>query len=56
MVGPLWGLQSRAFGYDMRPDRRLTPSQFATFFTPWHYAGIRMAWEGRWVSIQPIGP
>jgi hypothetical protein len=56
VVGPLWGLQSRTYGYDMRPARRLTRSQFASFFTPWHYAGIRMAWEGRWVSIQPIGP
>ncbi len=55
VVGPLWGLQSRTYGYDMRPNRRLTRSQFASFFTPWHYAGIRMAWEHRWVSIQPIG-
>jgi hypothetical protein len=54
VVGPLWGLQSRSYGYDMRPDRRLTPSQFKTFFTPWHYGRIRMAWEGDWVSIQPI--
>ena len=55
VVGPLWGRQSRTYGYDMRPDKRLTRSQFASFFTPWHYARIRMAWEGRWVSIQPIG-
>jgi hypothetical protein len=55
VVGPLWGLQSRTYGYDMRPDKRLTRAQFAGFFTPWHYARIRMAWEGRWVSIQPIG-
>ena len=54
VVGPLWGLQSRSYGYDMRPDMKLTPRQFAGFFTPWHYARIRMAWEGRWVSIQPI--
>jgi hypothetical protein len=55
VVGPLWGLQNRTYGYDMRPDKLLTPGQFATFFTPWHYAGVRMVWEGRWVSIQPIG-
>lgn len=55
VVGPLWGLQSRTYGYDMRPDRKLTPAQLRTFFTPWHYAGIRMAWEGSWVSVQPIG-
>ncbi len=55
VVGPLWGLQSRTYGYDMRPDRRLTRAQFASFFTSWHYAPIRMAWEGTWVSIQPIG-
>ncbi len=54
VTGPLWGLQSRSYGYDMRPDRKLTRNQFKGFFTPWHYAPIRMAWEGRWVSVQPI--
>jgi hypothetical protein len=54
VVGPLWGLQSRTYGYDMRPDTKLTPWQLAGFFTPWHYAKVRMAWEGRWVSIQPM--
>ena len=52
VVGPLWGLQDRTFGYDMRPDRKMTPSQLRSFFTPWHYARVRMAWEGRWVSVQ----
>jgi hypothetical protein len=55
VVGPLWGLQSRTYGYDMRPDKKLTRDQFRSFFTRWHYAGIRMAWEGKWVSIQPTG-
>ena len=55
VVGPLWGLQNRSFGYDMRPDRKLTRTQFRGFFTKWHYAGIHMAWEGKWVSIQPVG-
>jgi hypothetical protein len=54
VTGPLWGLQSRSYGYDMQPDTKLTPRQLAGFFTPWHYAGVHMAWEGRWVSIQPI--
>jgi len=54
VVGPLWGLQSRTRGYDMRPNTKLTPRQLKSYFTPWHYAGVRMAWEGRWVSIQPI--
>ena len=54
VVGPLWGLQSRSYGYDMRPDTKLTPSQLRGFFTPWHYAGVRMAWEGSWVSVQPV--
>jgi hypothetical protein len=54
VVGPLWGLQSRTYGYDMRPDRRLTPSQLKGFFTPWHYGRVRMAWEGKWVSVQPV--
>ena len=56
VVGPLWGLQSRSYGYDMRPDTKLTPRQLAGFFNPWHYGRIRMAWEGRWVSIQAIPP
>ena len=38
VVGPLWGLQSRSYGYDMRPDTKLTPAQLKGFFTPWHYA------------------
>jgi hypothetical protein len=54
VVGPLWGLQSRTYGYDMRPDRKLTPSQLRGFFTPWHYGKVRMAWEGTWVSVQPV--
>ena len=54
VTGPLWGLQSRSYGYDMAPDRKLTPSQLRGFFTRWHYAGVRMAWEGKWVSIQPV--
>jgi hypothetical protein len=54
VVGPLYGLQSRTYGLDMRPDTKLTPSQLRGFFTPWHYAGVRMAWEGDWVSVQPI--
>lgn len=54
VTGPLWGLQNRSYGYDMHPDKKLTRKQFRHFFTPWHYAGIRMAWEGRWVSVQPI--
>ena len=55
VVGPLWGLQSRAYGYDMHPAKKLTRAQFKHFFTPWHYPRIRMAWEGKWVSIQPVG-
>ena len=55
VVGPLWGLQSTSYGYDMRPNKRLTRDQFRGFFTPWHYGPIRMVWEDRWVSVQPIG-
>jgi hypothetical protein len=55
VTGPLWGLQSRTRGYDMRPNTKLTPGQLRDYFTPWHYAGIRMVWAGQWVSIQPIG-
>ena len=54
VVGPLWGLQNRSFGYDMKPDTKLTVAQLEGFFTPWHYAPIKMAWEKRWVSIQPV--
>jgi hypothetical protein len=54
VVGPLWGLQSRSYGLDMRPDTKLTPSQLRGFFTPWHYTSVPMAWENLWVSVQPI--
>jgi hypothetical protein len=54
VVGPLWGLQSRTYGYDMRPDKSLTVAQFRTFFTPWKYRPRRMIWDGRYVSIQPV--
>ena len=53
--GPLWGIQNSSFGYDMRPDTRLTRGQLRRFFTPWHYARIPMVWEGRLLSIQPVG-
>jgi hypothetical protein len=53
VVGPLYGLQSRN-GYDMKPNTKLTVRQLRGFFTPFHYAPIRMAWEGRFVSIQPV--
>ncbi len=54
VVGPLWGLQSTSYGLDMRPDTKLTPRQLRGFFTPWHYTSVPMAWENRWVSVQPI--
>ncbi len=54
VVGPLWGRQSRTYGYDMRPGTKLSRGQFKGFFTPWHYGPIRMTWEGRWVSVQPV--
>lgn len=53
VVGPLYGLQSRN-GYDMPPDTKLTPAQLGRFFTPWRYAPMSMAWDGRYVSIQPV--
>jgi hypothetical protein len=56
VTGPLWGLQSRSFGYDMRPNTRLKTGQLRRFFTPWHYARIPMVWEGRWVAILPVDP
>ena len=54
VVGPLWGLQSTSYGLDMRPDTKLTPRQLRGFFTTWHYTSVPMAWENRWVSLQPI--
>src|SRR5690349_6358101 len=38
VVGPLWGLQSRSYGYDMKPNTSLSVSQLRHFFTPWWYA------------------
>lgn len=52
--GPLWGLQNRTFGYDMRPNTKLTVTQFKRFFTKWWYAPKRMVWDNKFVSIQPI--
>ncbi len=54
VTGPLWGLQNRSFGYDMRPNTKITPGQLQRFFTPWRYAPKRMIWDGRFVSIQPL--
>ena len=52
VTGPLWGLQNRSYGYDMRPNTRLTPYQLRQFWTTWHYGRVRMVWEGRLVAIQ----
>jgi hypothetical protein len=54
VVGPLWGLQSRTYGYDMRPGKSLTVRQLRGFFTRWWYAPKRMVWDGLYVSIQPV--
>jgi hypothetical protein len=54
VTGPLWGLQSRSYGYDMRPNTKLTVTQFKSFFTKWWYAPKRMIWDGKYVSIQPV--
>lgn len=51
VVGPLYGIQSLN-GYDMAPDTKLTPGELRRFWTPWHYARIRMAWEGRILAIE----
>ena len=54
VMGPLWGLQSRTYGYDMAPNKKLTVAQFQHFFTPWWYAPKRMVWDHKYVSIQPV--
>jgi hypothetical protein len=54
VTGPLWGLQNRTYGYDMRPNKQLTTTQLRDFWKPWHYAPIRMIWEGRYVAIQAL--
>ena len=54
VTGPLYGLQSRKFGYDMKPNKKLTTAQLKRFFTPWRYAPKRMIWDGKFVSIQPV--
>jgi hypothetical protein len=53
VVGPLFGLQSKN-GYDMPPDTKLTTAELKQFFTPWKYEPMRMIWDGRYVSVQPI--
>jgi hypothetical protein len=52
--GPLWGLQNSSFGYDMRPNTKLTVTQLKRFFTKWWYAPKRMIWDNKYVSIQPL--
>ena len=52
--GPLWGLQNRTFGYDMRPNTKLSVTQFKRFFTKWWYSPKRMIWDNKFVSIQPL--
>src|SRR5919108_61938 len=52
--GPLWGLQNSTFGYDMRPNTKLSATQLKRFFTKWWYAPKRMIWDNTFVSIQPI--
>ena len=52
--GPLWGLQNSSFGYDMRPNTKLTVTQLKRFFTKWWYAPKRMIWDNTFVSMQPI--
>jgi hypothetical protein len=52
--GPLWGLQNSSFGYDMRPNTKLTVTQLKRFFTKWWYSPKRMIWDNTFVSIQPI--
>jgi hypothetical protein len=54
VVGPLYGLQSKN-GYDMAPNTKLSVAQFKRFFTSWRYAPKAMVWDGRFVSIQPVG-
>jgi hypothetical protein len=54
VTGPLWGRQNRSFGYDMRPNTKLTVGELRRFFTPWHYDPKPMVWDGRYVSIQPV--
>ena len=53
VTGPLYGLQSRN-GYDMPPDTKLTPTQLRRYLTPWKYAPMKMVWDGRYVTIQPV--
>jgi hypothetical protein len=56
VTGPLWGRQNSSFGYDMKPNTKLTPRQLQRFFTKWWYAPKRMIWDGTYVSIQPVTP
>jgi hypothetical protein len=55
VTGPLWGRQNATYGYDMKPNKKLTRNQLRDFVTRWHYPPIRMVWEGEFLSIQPIG-
>ena len=55
VTGPLWGRQNSTYGYDMKPNKKLTRAQLRDFVTRWHYAPIRMAYEGEFLAIVPTG-
>ena len=55
VTGPLWGRQNRTYGYDMKPNKKLSRAQLKDFVTRWHYAAIHMVWEGEYLSIAPTG-
>jgi hypothetical protein len=54
VTGPLWGRQNASYGYDMRPNKKLTRAQLRDFVTRWHYGPIRMVYEGEFLAIVPI--
>ncbi|MFI5291676.1 MAG: hypothetical protein ACHQ02_02300 [Candidatus Limnocylindrales bacterium] len=55
VTGPLWGRQNSTYGYDMKPNKKLTRAQLRDFVTRWHYAPIRMVYEGEFLAIVPTG-
>ena len=54
VTGPLWGLQSRARGYDMRPNTKLTPAQLERLL---HALALRADPDGVGgaVGVDPAG-
>jgi hypothetical protein len=55
IVGPLYGRQSSATGYDPPPDTRLSVTSLRRFLTPYDFKYGPTSWDDRFVTFQVVG-